>query len=104
MDIDLIEYVKQIDSLGAGEIMITSIDKEGTMKGYDNELVKIVSENVSIPVIACGGAGDLEDFSEVINAGQASAAAAGSYFVYIGKNKGILINYPDSEDFEDIFS
>lgn len=104
IEYNLIDYLKRVESLGAGEIMINSIDRDGEMLGYDLELIKIVSENVSIPVIACGGAGNLEDFSDVTNIGKASAAAAGSYFVYIGKNKGILINYPDSEDFEEIFN
>jgi len=96
--ISLEEFVKDVQRLGAGEIMINSINKDGTMKGYDIELIKFVSDAVSIPVIACGGAGKLTDFSDAYNKGNASAVAAGSIFVYHGSRNAILINYPDSNE------
>ena len=99
-----VEVAKEAEKQGAGEILITSIDKDGEMGGYDLELIKMVSESVEIPVIACGGAGNLEDFVIAIKKGDASAVAAGSLFVYSGKEKGILINYPEKDELEEIFN
>ena len=81
---------------GAGELFINSIDLDGTYLGYDNVLIKNISELVDIPIIACGGASKITDFYEVMQYG-ASAVAAGSLFVYQGAQKGILINYPTQE-------
>jgi cyclase len=94
---DLIPFVKYIEQLGAGEIVLTSIDREGTFKGYDLEMIKQVTENVNIPVIANGGASCVEDFEKAVNIGGASAVAAGSLFVYKSENRGVLINYPSQE-------
>lgn len=93
----------EMEKLGAGEILINSIDNDGKMEGYDLELIKSITLAVKIPVIAIGGAGCLEDFSLGVNKGKASAVAAGSLFVYSGKNRGILINYPDREELEGLF-
>jgi len=71
--LDVVEWAKRVEDLGAGEILLTSIDRDGTQDGYDIELTKIVSENVSIPVIASGGAGKLEHLYEAIVEGKASA-------------------------------
>lgn len=98
LNLDLINYLKQVEEAGAGEIMICSVDRDGTFAGYDLNLIKLVSSQVSIPVIACGGAGKIEDFALAVQHG-ASAVAAGSMFVYVGKTRGILINYPDNEQF-----
>lgn len=78
--LDPIKWAKKAEELGAGEILITSIDQEGTMNGYDLQLIKSISDNVSIPVIANGGAGKLEDFYEAITFAEASAVAAASIF------------------------
>ena len=88
------EWVTQIAAAGAGEILITSIDRDGTMNGYDLELVKLVTSSVRLPVIACGGAGSIEDMAAVVLQGGASAAAVGSLAVYQGKNRAVLINFP----------
>jgi len=96
------EWAIKVVEAGAGEIIIQSIDNEGTMKGYDIELTKSVSEVVNVPVVASGGAGNLNDIKNVINDGRASAVAAGSIFVYKGKQKGILINYPTREELDKI--
>lgn len=88
------EWVRQIEAAGAGEILITSIDRDGTMAGYDLELVKLVTASVRLPVIACGGAGSLDDMAAVVLQGGASAAAIGSLAVYQGKNRAVLINFP----------
>ncbi len=78
--IDVCEWAKKVEELGAGEIIITSIENDGTMKGYDIELIKIVTSAVSIPVIASGGAGNYEDMYKAIFKGKAQAVAAASIF------------------------
>ena len=80
MGIDAIEWAMKADRLGAGEILLTSMDGDGTKAGYDLELTKEVSENVSIPVIASGGAGTMEHFYEAFTIGKADAALAASLF------------------------
>lgn len=75
-------WAKKLEELGAGEILITSIEKDGTMKGYDINLIKAVTDAVSIPVIASGGAGSYEDMYQAINKGKAAAVAAASIFHY----------------------
>ncbi|MGL5513207.1 MAG: imidazole glycerol phosphate synthase subunit HisF, partial [Sporomusa sp.] len=80
--IDVLDWVKQATELGAGEILLTSMDKDGTKDGYDIELTRTVSEAVNVPVIASGGAGELEHFYEVLTAGKADAVLAASVFHY----------------------
>lgn len=80
------EFVQKISSLGAGEILLTSIDREGSMDGYDLELIRLVSDAVSIPVIAHGGAGDRQDFVDAVKKGHASAVAAASVFHFSDSN------------------
>jgi len=80
--IDAIEWAKQGVALGAGEILLTSMDADGTKNGYDIPLTKAVSEAVNVPVIASGGAGKLEDFYEVLTEGGADAVLAASVFHY----------------------
>lgn len=87
---------------GAGEILINSIDRDGTMSGYDLKTIAEIAARVSVPVMACGGAGTLADAKEAIRAG-ASSAAAGSMFVYHGKHRAVLINYPNSEQRQEAF-
>jgi cyclase len=91
---DLVEWAKKVEALGAGEILLTSIDREGTWQGYDTELIKLVCDSVSIPVIANGGAATTDDFVNAkVNTG-VSALAAGSMFVFQKKNMGVLVNMP----------
>lgn len=82
MGIDAVEWAVKADRLGAGEILLTSMDCDGTKAGYDIELTRIISENVSIPVIASGGAGTKEHFYEALTEGKADAALAASLFHY----------------------
>lgn len=82
MGIDAVEWAVKADRLGAGEILLTSMDCDGTKAGYDLELTRAVSENVSIPVIASGGAGELAHFYEALTEGAADAALAASLFHY----------------------
>jgi len=92
-----IEFAKEVESKGAGEIIINSIDKDGLMQGFDLNLIREVTSAVNIPVIACGGAGTLQHLKEGIDAG-ASAVAAGSMFVFQGKHRAVLISYPSQEE------
>lgn len=92
-----VEWCKQLEAMGAGEILLTSIDKEGTWLGFDVELTRKVSEAVGVPVIAHGGAGNLEHISQVVHQGKASAVALGSMVVYQQKGLGVLVNFPDKE-------
>ncbi len=87
--IEVLSWAKKVESLGAGEIIITSIDREGTGTGYDTELTGMVSENVSIPVVAHGGPGKLEDIFRVLKEGKADAVSMASmlHYNYITKNK-----------------
>lgn len=89
------DFAKQMEDLGAGEILLNNIDRDGTFQGYDTELIEKVSSAISIPLIALGGARNITDFKLACNAG-ASAVSAGSMFVYMDESKdSILINYPE---------
>lgn len=98
-----VEYAREIESEGAGEILINSIDRDGLMEGYDIELIKSISQSIRIPIIACGGAGKLSDFSLAVKQGGASAVAAGSFFVFHGKRRAVLITYPSYSEISTLF-
>lgn len=102
--VDPAERSRYVEALGAGEILLTSIDRDGTMEGYDLELIRQVTRAVGIPVIACGGAGSRSDLAEPVRLAGASAAAAGSIWVFQGRNRSVLINYPSRQDRAAIFS
>lgn len=97
-DLEPSAWAREVANRGAGEILITSIDRDGTREGYDVNLIRLITEAVNIPVIACGGAGEIEHFRQAVNAG-ASAVAAGSMFVFYGKHKAVLISYTDKTEF-----
>jgi imidazole glycerol-phosphate synthase subunit HisF len=97
-------YARRIEDAGAGEILINSIDRDGVMEGYDIELIKSISNSIRIPVIACGGAGTLNDFKLAVKEGGASAVAAGSFFVFHGKRRAVLITYPSYSEISDLFN
>ncbi len=94
---DPVEYAVEMQKMGAGELLVNSVDRDGTMRGYDIELLKRITSAVDIPVIACGGAGTIEHLVVAIREGGASAVAAGSMFVFYGKHRAVLINYPPYE-------
>ncbi len=96
-----VEFARKMEELGAGEILINSVDRDGTASGYDLDLIHEVANAVSVPVIACGGAGSVDDFILAAEAG-ASAVSAGRIFVYYGKRKAVLINYPDQKLLENL--
>lgn len=98
--IDPVKFACEMESLGAGELLINSIDRDGTMLGYDMEQIKLVSNAVQIPVIACGGAGSVDHITDVIKNANASAAAAGSFFVFQGRHRAVLITYLSKNDFK----
>jgi imidazole glycerol-phosphate synthase subunit HisF len=99
--LDPVKFAAQMQEMGAGEILLTSIDRDGTMQGYDLDLVKRITDTVNVPVIACGGAGKVSDFKAVVEEGGASAAAAGSMVVYFGRNRAVLVNFPEKKELED---
>jgi imidazole glycerol-phosphate synthase subunit HisF len=103
-DHDPVAYCQQLVEMGAGELFINSVDLDGTMRGYDLDLIKKISQSVDVPIIACGGAGNMHDLKSAIIEGGASAAAAGSIFVYHGKHNAVLINYPEKEDLRNLRS
>ncbi len=92
---------QKAEIMGAGEIIINSINNDGMMNGYDIELVKSISDTVNIPVVAIGGAGSIKDLKEVLKNGHAHAASGGSMFVYYGKLKAVLITAPSEKELFD---
>jgi imidazole glycerol-phosphate synthase subunit HisF len=90
-----LELAKLMNDSGAGELIIQSIEHDGKMTGYDIETLKEISESIKVPVIALGGAGSINDFRRAYIEGNATAMAAGSFFVFKGSQRGVLINYPD---------
>jgi cyclase len=97
-NLNISEALTLIESAGAGEVLINNIDRDGTCQGYDCEILREVSESISIPVIASGGAWDLKHLQDGLIQGKASAVAAGSMFVLHGKRKAVLISYPDKDE------
>lgn len=103
-NLDPVKQAVQMATMGAGEILLNSIDRDGTMQGYDIDLIKQVAEAVNIPVIACGGANSVSDFATAMQVGKASAVAAGSMFVFQGKHRAVLISYPTQQEMQKTFS
>lgn len=100
--IDPIAWAKELERLGAGELLVTSMDRDGTWTGYDTDITARISEAVNIPVIANGGAGKVEHLQQAIMTGMASALAVGSMVVYQKKGMGVLVNFPDSNELKKI--
>lgn len=95
LSIDPVQWAQKLEELGAGELLVTSIDRDGTWSGYDIDIVKKISQSVKVPVIANGGAGNVKHIGDVVKNGHASAAALGSMVVYQKKGMGVLVNFPD---------
>jgi cyclase len=96
-----VDHAVNMEKHGAGELLLTSVDRDGTMQGYDLELTKQVSQAVGIPVVACGGAGTIQHLTEAVKSG-ASATAAGSMFVFQGPHRAVLINYPTRQELRQV--
>ena len=101
--IDALQFVEKLEILGAGEIIINCIDQDGMMRGYDLNLIDKVRRKITIPLTVLGGAGSLDHIKEVINAHKIIGVAAGSLFVFKGKYKAVLINYPNQIEKENLF-
>jgi imidazole glycerol-phosphate synthase subunit HisF len=102
IDLEVSEYAKTLQAAGAGEILLTAMDRDGTWTGYDTELIQKVSQAVGIPVIANGGAGNLKHVEDAVKRGHASAVCLGSMVVYQQKGMGVLVNFPDKKQLEAI--
>ncbi len=102
--IDVVEFAKNMENMGAGEIFLNSIDRDGTFSGYDIPLIRTISDKVTIPVIACGGAKSEVDLAQAINEGNASGVAAGSMFVFQGIHRAVLISYPNWKEIQSQFN
>jgi cyclase len=98
--INMLEHIKKLQNYGAGEIILNCVNNDGLMDGLDIETLKQIHESSDVPLIACGGAGTISNLKDAESAG-ASGIAAGSMFVYFGKQKGILINYPKETSLRD---
>ena len=98
---DVLDFAKECENKGAGEIVLNSIDKDGMCNGYDTELIRKVAQTVNVPVVAVGGAWQTSHLTDAKRAG-ASAVAAGSMFVFHGKHKAVLISYLNNNEIKDI--
>lgn len=98
-----VEYARRMEKGGAGEIIIQSIERDGTMEGYDIKLIKKVAESVSIPVVSLGGAGRWQHIIELNSLVSLNGLAAGSLFVYHGERNAVLVNYPEREKILQLF-
>ncbi|WP_348655457.1 AglZ/HisF2 family acetamidino modification protein [uncultured Roseivirga sp.] len=99
-----LEWAKSVEEKGAGEILLTSINQEGTWEGFDIGLVSRIANAVNIPVIAHGGAGSIKDISAAVKDAKASAVALGSMVVYQKKGMGVLVNFPDRTELKKYLS
>lgn len=97
------KFIEEAQTLGAGEIVINSIDQDGVMKGFDMSLIDKAREKSSLPMTVLGGAGTLEDIKKVIDKHKIIGVAAGSLFVFKGKYKAVLINYPNKSEKDLLF-
>ncbi len=95
-----VNFARKMEDLGVGEVIIQSMANDGRMGGYDIELIKEITQNITIPVTALGGAGNTNDLLQAYDEGLANGLAAGSMFVYHGSNKGVLVNYPEKKELE----
>jgi len=100
--INPLKFVEEIKELGVGEIVINSIDRDGTMKGYDYQLIDKIRNITTLPMTILGGAGSLEDIGNLINKYKIIGAGAGSIFVFKGKYRAVLINYPNDKEKTDL--
>jgi imidazole glycerol-phosphate synthase subunit HisF len=100
--LDPVRHAQEMEKRGAGELFVNSIDRDGTMQGYDLDLIRSVADAVNVPLVACGGAGNIQHLAEAIQQGGASAAAAGSMFVFQGPLRGVLISYPSQEELRQV--
>jgi cyclase len=101
--LDPVDFALRAQDAGAGEIILCSIDREGAGNGFDLSIIETISDKLSIPLVAQGGAANLEHFKDAVGVG-ASAVAAGDMFVFHGKHKAVLITYPEYSELEAQFN
>lgn len=94
-----VDFARRSEALGAGEILVNAMDRDGALTGYDTRLIRMVAGSVGVPVVAAGGARNIDDFKAAREAG-ASAVAAGAMFVFHGPHRAVLISYPDVDEIE----
>ena len=99
-----VAWAKELESRGAGELLLTSIDREGTWEGFDLKLIKSVTDAVNVPVIAHGGAGSLDDGRAVVKEAGSAAVSLGSLVVFQKRGMGVLVNFPDKGMLEKILN
>lgn len=97
-NVNIVEWAKQLEDAGAGELLITSVEREGSWEGYDLKLLKSITDNVQVPVIANGGCGSVEHIGAAVSHASVSACAVGSMVVYQKKGLGVLVNFPDKSN------
>ncbi len=98
-----LEFARRMEMLGVGEIVINSVDRDGQMQGYDLDLISILRREVNVPLTVLGGAGSLDHIRDLVSRYSIIGAAAGSLFVFKGKYRAVLINYPSREERDSIF-
>lgn len=98
---DPVDFARECEKRGAGEILLNSIERDGTYKGYDLSLINAVSSAINIPVVACGGASEITDFGKAVTQGKASAVSAGSMFVFQRPHNAVLISYPSQMELKE---
>jgi imidazole glycerol-phosphate synthase subunit HisF len=96
--VSLDEHVQNLVAAGVGEVFLNSVDRDGTMQGYDLSLIRRVAQQLRVPLVACGGAGTTDHLAAAVHEGGASAVAAGSMFVFHGRLRAVLLNYPQGLD------
>ena len=94
------DWARELANRGAGEIIVNSVDQDGTLAGYDLDLIKLVTAAVPVPVIASGGARNVQDFTDAVKQGHASACGAGAMFVFQGRHRAVLINVPSEQELD----
>ncbi len=102
--LDPVAWAVEMEDRGAGEILLTSVDREGTWQGFDTDLVRRVSDAVSVPVIAHGGGGTVDHIGDAVKKGGASAVALGSMVVFQKQGMGVLVNFPDRAKLEKVLT
>lgn len=96
------DWAQEASRRGAGELLVTSVDQDGTFEGYDWNLMQTVASQVDVPVVGCGGAGSLDHVQQLLHTTPVSAASAGSLFVYQGAQRAVLVNYPEREQLDQL--
>lgn len=104
VNVQLKDFINQLNEIGVGELVINSIDDDGLMQGYNNDLIKLIRDWTNFPITVLGGAGSLDDIKNIIKKYKIIGVAAGSLFVFKGKYRAVLINYPNREEKARLFN